>query len=186
MFVQGEQLCPGGVGYNLKIWVNPPLPPLPPPPPPPPLPQLLSLSLSVRLPLLWPWLHRRHDSGEEPQWSWDSLSVFVRTVHRPTDWGQARPDMFGRDAAGWQPVRRPVSVSGERTWMWAAQPGEGEWFKRFDMSFIAIYGCQCVVFYPWGSCSCDFFNISRRDLYLFLAVLFEFLRKSNIKKSLSV
>lgn len=110
-----------------------------------------------------PRLHRRHDSGGEPQWSWDSLSVFVRTVHRPTDWGQALPDMFGRDAAGWQPVRRPVSVRGERTWMWAAQPRESEWFKRLEMRvfffvflFFCYLGFQCVVFIRGGSCSCDF------------------------------
>lgn len=123
----------------------------------------LSLSLSVCLSdcrRCDPRLHRRHDSGGEPQWSWDSLSVFVRTVHRPTDWGQALPDMFGRDAAGWQPVRRPVSVRGERTWMWAAQPRESEWFKRLEMRVFFLFFCylgfQCVVFIRGGSCSCDF------------------------------
>lgn len=167
VFVQGEQLCLGEVQPENLCEASS---------------SILSssssssaaLSLSVCLSdcrRCDPRLHRRHDSGGEPQWSWDSLSVFVRTVHRPTDWGQALPDMFGRDAAGWQPVRRPVSVRGERTWMWAAQSRESEWFKRLEMRgfffcffvFLLSWISMCCL-YPWGKLFLWLFNVLMRAL----------------------
>lgn len=151
VFVQGEQLCPGEVQPENPCETSSSISPPPSSPPPPP-PQLLSPSLSVRLPPLWPPTPppTRQRRGTTVKLGVECCCADRAPTHRPTrPAGQARPDMFGRDAAGWQLVRRPVSVKGERTWMWAAQPGEGEWFKRLEIRFFFFFcylGCQCVVF----------------------------------------
>lgn len=139
-----QQLWINTLSYSaLKLDVKP-LPPPPPPlnlPPPPVLFQLFPSSSSA------PHLSdpRRADSASAAEQrrtgageTYDRGAAFGLTYSLRSRWVGSAINCWMR-CCSLSTCFSPVFPRKEQTWMWAALPGEGKWFKSFEVTGKQIF-----------------------------------------------